>query len=135
MTLAMFAMQRSLPRRQQRRLEPGRITDDMLRRVGLRENLRKNERDCAATIAHFGYGAAVGAAYPLVSRLPLPSGTRGPAYGLLVCAASYAGWLPAIETLPPPQRRPAGRNVLLIAAHLVWGMATEALSERVAPRA
>jgi uncharacterized membrane protein YagU involved in acid resistance len=100
----------------------------------LRENLRTNERDCASTVAHFGYGAAMGAAYPMVTRLPLPSGTRGPAYGLLVCAASYAGWLPAIETLPPPQRRPFGRNLLLIAAHLVWGATTEALTQQVSRR-
>lgn len=130
MTFAMLAIQRMLPRRQQQQLEPRRITDDMLRRVGLRDDLKKDERDCVATVAHFGYGTAMGAAYPLVHRSPLPRGLKGPAYGMLVSAGSYAGWLPAMETLPPPQRLGNGRNLLLIAAHLAWGAATEAMYVR-----
>jgi hypothetical protein len=53
---------------------------------------------------------------------------------MLVWAASYAGWLPAVNTLPPPQRRPAGRNLLLILSHLVWGAATEALASPLLDR-
>jgi uncharacterized membrane protein YagU involved in acid resistance len=130
MTATMLVVQRMLPRRQQQRLEPRRITDDILRRTGLKDDLSQERREQATIAAHFGYGAAVGAGYALAERLmPLPRGFRGPTYGMLVWAASYAGWLPAIGTLPPPQHRPGGRNALLIAAHLVWGLATEAVNE------
>jgi uncharacterized membrane protein YagU involved in acid resistance len=129
MTIAMFGIQQMLPRRKRTRVEPRRITDDMLRHAGLRDDLAEQERNCAATLAHFGYGAAMGAAYPLVRRLPIARGLSGPGYGMLVWAASYIGWLPAIKTLPPPLRRPNGRNVLLIAAHFVWGASTEAMYE------
>ena len=136
MTVTMLVIQRLLPRRQQSTLEPRRITEGMLRRVDLKEDLSKKERDRVSVAAHFGYGATVGALYPLVEGvLPLPRGLRGPAYGLCVWAASYAGWLPAVDILPPPQRRPAGRNLLLIAAHLVWGATTEAVSEALSRRA
>jgi uncharacterized membrane protein YagU involved in acid resistance len=118
-----------LPRRQQTRLEPRRITEDMLKRVGLRDDLDRRERLGATVAAHFAYGTAAAAPYLLVEPfIPLPKGLRGAGYGLAVWAASYAGWLPAIGTLPPPHRRPRGRNVLLIASHLVWGAATEVVT-------
>jgi hypothetical protein len=67
----------------------------------------------------------MGAAYAVLGRrLALPRASGGAAFGLLVYAAGYAGWLPAFGILPPPHRRPVGRNGLLIAAHLVWGTAT-----------
>ena len=126
MTVTMLVMQRLLPRREQSTLEPRRISDDMLRKADLDDELSENEREQFSVMAHFGYGALGGMTYALADRLlPMPRGVRGPAYGLLVWAASYAGWLPVAGTLPPPQRRPAGRNVLLIAAHLVWGMALD----------
>ncbi len=129
MTVAMLVMQRLLPRREQSTLEPRRISDDMLRKADLHDDLSKRDKEKFSVAAHFGYGAGVGTIYALADRLlPLPRGLRGPAYGMLVWAASYAGWLPAVETLPPPQRRPAGRNLLLIVSHLVWGAATEGMA-------
>ena len=135
MTATMLVIDRLLPGWQRTRLEPRRITDDMLRCTGLKEDLSNKQRIGASLVAHLGYGAAVGSAYPLADpMIPLPRGLRGPAYGLLVWAASYAGWLPAVGTLPAPQHRPAGRNLLLIASHLVWGAATEAVSNQLIGR-
>jgi uncharacterized membrane protein YagU involved in acid resistance len=135
MTAVMLAVQQALPRRQQTRLEPRRVADDMVHRVGLKANLSQREEKQASVAAHFAYGAAVGAGYSLAEpMISLPRGLQGPAYGMLVWAASYAGWLPAIGTLPPPQRRPEGRNLLLIAAHLVWGAATEVVHDALAEK-
>jgi uncharacterized membrane protein YagU involved in acid resistance len=135
MTATMLVVDRLLPRWQRTRLEPRRIMDDMLHRAGLQDDLNERERLSASIAAHFAFGTAVGAPYTLLDEvMPLPRGLRGPAYGLLVWASSYAGWLPAIGTLPPPQRRPAGRNLLLIASHLVWGATTEAVSEMFVPK-
>jgi uncharacterized membrane protein YagU involved in acid resistance len=129
MTLAMFVMQRLLPRREQTTLEPRRISDDMLRKADLDDDVSERGKEQFSAAAHFGYGAGVGMIYAMADRfLPLPRGLRGPAYGLLVWAASYAGWLPAVKTLPPPQRRPAGRNALLIVSHLVWGAAAQGMT-------
>ena len=130
MSVAMLCVQRMLPRKQQSTLEPRRISDDMLRRADLHDDLTERHREGISVVAHFGYGAATGIVYTLVARkLPVPKALRGPAYGLMVWTASYAGWLPAIGTLPPPQHRPGGRNLLLIVSHLIWGTATETVSE------
>jgi uncharacterized membrane protein YagU involved in acid resistance len=129
MTVAMLVMQRVLPRRQQTTLEPRRVSDDMLRKSGLNDDLSERGKERVSVVAHFGYGAGTGMIYALAERLlPLPRGLRGPVYGLFVWAASYAGWLPAVNTLPPPQRRPAGRNLMLVVSHLVWGAAAEGVT-------
>jgi uncharacterized membrane protein YagU involved in acid resistance len=123
MTVTMLLIQRMLPRRQRSTLEPKRISDDMLRKTGVEDEISESAKEKFSMAAHFGYGATTGMLYAIIERLlagrpPL----RGPLYGLAVWAASYVGWLPAARTLPPPHRRPAGRNLLLIVAHLVWGI-------------
>ncbi|MFC6490258.1 DUF1440 domain-containing protein [Nitratireductor sp. GCM10026969] len=70
-----------------------------------------------SVLAHFGFGAVVGAAYAL-----LPERRRnGVVYGLTVWAASYLGWLPGLGILKPATEHPAERNLLMIAVHVVWG--------------
>jgi uncharacterized membrane protein YagU involved in acid resistance len=126
MTVAMLAINKALSGRHRQRLEPRKITDDMLRRVRLKNGLSEKERKLAAIAAHFSFGTAVGSMYPIVEPfIPAPRPLRGPLYGLTVWAANYGGVLPAIDTLPPPQKRPAGRSVLLIASHLVWGVVVQ----------
>ena len=129
MTITMFVVQRMLPRREQTTQEPRQITDDMLHKSNLDDDVSEQGKDRLSVAAHFTYGAGTGMIYALAGRLlPLPAGLRGPVYGFFVWAASYAGWLPAVKTLPPPHRRPLGRNMLLIVSHLVWGVALEPLS-------
>jgi uncharacterized membrane protein YagU involved in acid resistance len=43
-------------------------------------------------------------------------------YGLGVWALSYLGWIPAARILAPAYRHPVRRNLLMIAAHVVWGL-------------
>jgi uncharacterized membrane protein YagU involved in acid resistance len=140
MTVTMLLIQRLLPRRQQSTLEPRRVSDDMLRKAGVDGELSADAKEKISVAAHFGYGATTGMLYSLAERaLPSRPVLRGPLYGLLVWGASYVGWLPAAGTLPPPHRRPIGRNVLLISAHLIWGIALQqidaALSDRRTDRA
>jgi uncharacterized membrane protein YagU involved in acid resistance len=130
MTITMLVIQRLLPLRQQSTLEPRRISDDMLRKSGVDDGLSERSKERFSIAAHFGYGATTGLLYALLERLlPYRPALRGPLYGLFVWAASYVGWLPAAGTLPPPQRRPAGRNILLIVAHLVWGLVLQLIDE------
>ncbi|MFD1911043.1 hypothetical protein [Halodurantibacterium flavum] len=73
-------------------------------------------------LSHFGYGAAAGALYALLPRRKSP----GALYGVAVWAASYFGWVPGFRILRPASRHPPRRDILMIAAHLVWGLALSA---------
>jgi uncharacterized membrane protein YagU involved in acid resistance len=123
MTVTMYLASRLLPRKRQPLLEPGQITDLALSRSRVHGSSAVDEMpDKVQLAAHFAFGGGVGAVYPIIEPyIPLPEKYRGPAFGLSVYAASYAAWIPSLDILPPPQRRPIGRNLLLIAAHIVWG--------------
>ncbi len=130
MTAAMDGLERLLPPGEHEPIEPRQITDVLLCRGGLADSLTDEQKAALALASHFGYGATMGAMYGMFGRrLPLPSAARGAAFGLAVWAASYVGWLPALGILPPPPRRPAGRNGLLIATHLVWGAVTALVAD------
>jgi uncharacterized membrane protein YagU involved in acid resistance len=130
MTVAMIAINKLMRWPHRQRLEPRKITDDMLRRAGLRHQLSEEERKQAAVAAHFAFGCAAGSIYPIVEPfIPAPRTLRGPLYGLAVWAVSYSGVLPAIGSLPPQKRRPAGRALLLAASHVVWGAALQLASD------
>lgn len=114
-TMAMTSfMQRAhakLPPGQRYPLPPREILD---RTAGVE---RENAARTATMFSHFGFGALAGSlfALPAVSRL------GGVPYGLGVWGASYLGWLPASRILAPAIRHPGRRNLLMLAAHVVWG--------------
>jgi hypothetical protein len=92
---------------------------------------RGRSLDVAATLAHFGFGAAMGALFWLI---PGRRGVaRGALFGLGVWATHYAGILPELGLMPPARRDRPGRPFAMIVAHLVYG-ATLGLSQpRLAP--
>lgn len=73
-------------------------------------------------IAHFGFGAAMGCAYAAAVPARQANPTSGCAFGMLVWAASYLGWIPAAGLLSPATRHPPPRTAIMIAAHAAWGM-------------
>ena len=80
---------------------------------------------------HFAYGTAAGALYATFARkLRFSPVLRGIGYGLVVWTISYLNLLPALRILRPATEHPAGRNALMIAAHVVWGAALGVLTER-----
>lgn len=124
MTVFMLAAHRALPKWQRYPLPPKRIAMKLAERVGLKRHLDKPQRLEVTLASHFGYGTAMGSLYALTAgRAPLPALLKGTAFGLVLWIASYAGWLPAMDILPPPNQKPANRSVLMIVAHLVWGSA------------
>jgi len=132
MTLAMVAMHRVLPRRQQYRLPPRQVTMSILSSAVAKRDLEEPDRANATLISHFAYGAACGALYaPLASRLRPPGASAGVAAGVTVWTVSYLGLLPALKILEPATRHPGERNALMIAAHVIWGSVTGALVERM----
>jgi uncharacterized membrane protein YagU involved in acid resistance len=55
--------------------------------------------------------------------------------GLGIWLGSYLGWIPAASILKPATDHPRRRNLLMLAAHVVWGAATAAaMRELVAAR-
>lgn len=130
MTAAMVWMHRRLPEDEQYPLPPRQVTMNVAEAAGVveREELGEPEKRAATLVAHFAYGAGVGALYgPVASQLPLPPVVSGMAYGVAVWAGSYLGWLPAAGLLAPATEHPARRTALMIAAHLVWGASAGAL--------
>jgi len=58
--------------------------------------------------------------------LPQRRQGTGAGYGVAVWALSYLGWIPALNVLKPATQHPPRRDLLMIAAHLVWGTALAA---------
>lgn len=111
MTAFMRRAHRHLPLDEQYPLPPREIVDHTI-------HVEREEAARTATVlSHFGFGALAGSLYALspVNRL------GGPSYGLGVWAASYLGWLPAFRILAPATEHPIQRNLLMLAAHVVWG--------------
>jgi hypothetical protein len=133
MTAAMAAMHRQLPTAQRFPLPPRMITTRVTRNAGAEALVEtRSRRDVMTYASHFGYGAAMGAAYGTVAeRLPGAPVTRGVLWGLAVWAGSYLGWLPLSGLRASPTRLPAGREALLFTAHVVYGAALGWLHERL----
>ena len=73
-------------------------------------------------LAHLSYGASCGAVFALLTRRHSAAGPRlGVGYGLLLWLAGYGGWVPAIGAVPPPNRDRPGRQLTLVAGHVVYG--------------
>lgn len=134
MTAAMKLAQGMLPAPQRHPLPPRRITMRALSKTGVRPHARLDEpaRRGLTLAAHYGYGTGAGALFGAIA----PANTRdavaaGIGYGLLVWAASYLGLMPALDLHPPATRESPGRNMMMIAAHVVWGAAMGAAAARL----
>lgn len=135
MTLAMVRIHRRLPRRQRYVLPPRIITDGVAARVPIPGRMTPDAGPGRALAAHFAFGAATGGLYGVATAQMRvkPGLASGISYGLGVWAASYLGWVPAAGLMSPATRQPAQRNVMMIAAHIVWGAALGAVTASAAP--
>ena len=134
MTAVMFAWRRILPAHEQYSLPPRQITAELAERSGAAEAIDHDEEviDIATTVNHFGYGAAMGLGYGLLAASAVPPRVlTGIAFGSGVWAVSYLGWLPLMNMRAAATKEPAGRNAMMIAAHLVWGAALGGLTARL----
>jgi len=86
--------------------------------------------DALALAAHFGFGATMGGVFGLLPVRARTSG-GGMLFGLGVWAANYAGWLPQAGLMPPVHRDRPGRQPVMIAAHVVFGVALAAAHSRL----
>ena len=132
MTALMVAAHDSLPAGERYGLPPERVTANAARALGAKDVASEREPRVWATLPmHFGYGAAMGAIYGTVAdRLPGPATVKGVGFGLLVWAGSYLGLLPAVGLHRPATREPAGRNGMMIGAHVIFGAVLGVLAEK-----
>jgi putative membrane protein len=80
--------------------------------------------DIATSIAHLAFGGAAGGVYSLVTMPagPVRAGPRfGYVYGALIWAMAYLGVLPRLRLVSRPGQGGWTREVVMLAAHLVYG--------------
>lgn len=123
MTMAMFKSHKELPREEQSPLPPAILTDDIQEKTGILPNANSEIKEQATLFSHFGYGALGGIAYALLAkRLPTESPLlKGTLFGLAVWAGSYYGLIPSLKLKPTAPEMTPKRNLMMIAAHIVWG--------------
>ena len=132
MTVFMLLMGRLLPKWQHYDLPPEKLTDELTERVGVKQHLDKPKRVGLALIAHFWYGALMGAIYPFCAKnLPCPPIFKGIIFGVGVWGGSYLGLLPALQMKTTAFREPLQRNLLLIGAHIIWGGGLGIIEENI----
>lgn len=115
------------------RQPPRKIGEAWLHAVGLGHAPSPAKKAFGAAL-HLAFGGAAGVLYALVARrrprvgyagATRPSRARaaltGMAFGSLVWAASYKGWVPALGIMPPPSRDRPGRPASMLAAHWIYG--------------
>lgn len=113
------------------RMPPRLLTERTLARFGLRRKTSKRTRKLLTALNHFGFGGTMGALFEIgrsaVAARRGTAGSRaaqlgaGVAFGSLVWAASYAGWIPAVGLMPLPHRDRPFRPASMILAHWVFG--------------
>ncbi len=122
MTLFMLATQRLLPKGQRYELPPELITKELAQRAQLQVHLKKKQILIGTLLSHFAYGAVVGALYrPLEKQESIPAPVKGTLFGLVVWFISYFGLLPLLGLSASGQKEPVRRNLMMVAAHVVWG--------------
>jgi hypothetical protein len=88
---------------------------------GLIRRVPRRRRRAAVELAHWGYGAAGGAAFALLPEYVRRHAWAGPAYGLLVWLGFEAGIAPALGLTQAKRLRVAERAALA-ADHLLYGL-------------
>jgi hypothetical protein len=96
---------------------------------GLIRRVPRNHRRAAVELAHWGYGAAGGAAFRLLPQELRRRDWAGPAYGLLVWLGFEAGIAPALGLTQARKLRLAERTALAV-DHLLYGLVLSEIRKR-----
>ena len=118
---------------------PVEITANVQRRLAndedAPEDIPRSVFQASWLLSHFGYGASCGLLYPLLDPLlPRPLVLRGLAYGLAVWGVSYINLMPQLRLYPPVREDRLSRAAVMIAAHVVYGVALSVLEWQLVRR-
>ena len=118
---------------------PVQITANVQRRLANDEDAPEDTPEsvfqASWLLSHFGYGASCGLLYPLLGPLlPRPLALRGVAYGLAVWGVSYINLMPQLRLYPPVREDRLSRAAVMIAAHVVYGVALSVLEWQLVRR-
>ena len=131
MTSAMRRLHEKLPEKERYPLTPREIIDSTSEQAGV--PLANEAAKDITTAAHFAYGAASGALLGVANVMLGP--VSGATAGIGIWLGSYMGWIPGAGILKPATDHPPRRNLLMLAAHVVWGVSTaKAMRELVEAR-
>ena len=120
MTIFMRTAWKRLPEQEKYALPPRQITRNVFEPA---RRLSDRRQRVLTLFLHFVFGMAAGLIYGVVEeKVPLPHGVKGPLAGIAVWTGSYLGWIPALGILPSASEQPWRRNLLMIIAHLIWGL-------------
>jgi hypothetical protein len=117
------------------RMPPHEIASRAVARTPLRDDIGATARRDLGWIAHFGFGAALGAAFGLARGRIVPQGSAVPqsmAFGAAVWLVSYLGWLPAMGLMPPATDDEPNRQPTMLLAHTVFGAVLGPVADRLA---
>jgi hypothetical protein len=101
---------------------PELITAAAMSSAGLPRD--RETQDALSVAAHFAFGIAGGSAFALIAprfRLPLPLPVQGAIYATGIWAVSYAGIVPALGIMPPPDRDRPDRPLIMVLVHWIYG--------------
>jgi uncharacterized membrane protein YagU involved in acid resistance len=100
--------------------------------LDVNKDMDRSEKAAFNWLAHFGFGAAAGAVYSLVTPEPRNNPlVKGMLFGLGLWTVSYSGWIPAAGILRFPSQESKRYVFLEVMAHLVWGGFLGALTPRL----
>ena len=103
---------------------PVEITENAAEQAGEDPDRQSPEFQAAWLAAHIGYGAACGVVFsairPVLPRSDLAAGLM---FGMAVWGVSYIGLMPSLNLYPSPEADSNQRQVVMVAAHAVFGAA------------
>ena len=134
MGMFMLAVHSFLPKWQQYPLPPLLIVKSLASRVGLKKEMTGQQERISTVVAHFIYSGFVGIFYrPLTKKIALPTLIRGTIFGVLIWGISYLVLVPLlnIPRSSSAQEQPLQRNLMMIVAHIIWGVITGEIEEHL----
>lgn len=88
--------------------------------------LDRKTKTAAATAIHWGFGAAVGAAYGVLAEYyPAATDKQGATFGLTLMSLTHETSLPAMELAEPAEEQSFRERSSEATSHLVYGLVAE----------
>jgi putative membrane protein len=121
-TAAKSAVEKIYPPRTHREPEPPAI---LTHKLGGRE-LTVQQKGAALETMHWGFGAAVGAAYGAVAEFyPPATSKQGASFGMALVALSHDSTLPILGLAAKPEAQTKRERTSELASYIAYGVVTE----------